>query len=759
MNPSSASWQILPNPMSPAWFTQAVAKLTQETDCHFTATLLWQRGIHTSEALASFLDPARYQPSSPLSFGVEMQRAVERLQQAQANQEKVLIWGDFDADGLTATAVLWEGLGRIFPQGDRLGYYVPHRFTESHGLSYAGLDRVRSEGYHLIVTCDTGCSQIQEIAYARSLGFDVIVTDHHTLPTVQPPAVAVINPRQLPRDHPLANLSGVAVAYKLLEALYSALNLPAEDLQQLLDLVAIGLIADLVELTGECRYLAQRGLSQLNPQNQSHFRRPGLVALLENCKRNGDRPTDISFGLAPRINAVSRIHGDARFVIELLTSQDTAIAEKLAEEAELANTRRKGLQQQVLKDVKALLSRVDLSSQSMIVLYDPQWPIGLLGLVAGQIAQDYQRPTLLLSTTQPEDLEEDSTQNPEMPLARGSARSVAGVDLYQLIESQQHLLSGFGGHPLALGLSLPPNNIPLLSEALNRQLKVMAFSLPPSNLVGDVTITVAHLLKEEGKALFRQLRWLEPFGMGNPVPRLYVNNCWFKNVKEYKSLEDLRKQKTAFVRTEFELWDETASQGFTGVWWGHAQADLPNGRCDAIVELDFQPHSGKLSRRGKLNPRYQIRLISVRQSHESDHANNDPEPTFSGPNPEPHRLEPSASLGDRDRFSGIDAASPIELWQKWLGLAKYLSRTQEQVSRDRLRAALGVSDRTLSIGLKCLERLGFQIVYSPKMLDDLPIQILPGKFDSSSMQVTTQAFMNAVKEETFRKQYFWQAPP
>ena len=233
----------------------------------------------------------------------------------------------------------------------------------------------------------------------------------------------------------------------------------------MLDLVAIGLIADLVELKGDCRYLAQEGLKKLQ-QQLTNTTRPGVAYLLKLCKRSGDRPTDISFGIGPRINAISRIQGDAHFAVELLTSKDNKLSYKLALDTELANTRRKSLQKDIKKDVDKKLQMLDLSTTQVIVLEDTQWQSGVLGLVAGQIAQEYGRPTILLTTAETEDMSENN-----MKLARGSARSIHNIDLYKLVASQQYLLHRFGGHPFAAGLSLPVENVSLFRESINQKLR------------------------------------------------------------------------------------------------------------------------------------------------------------------------------------------------------------------------------------------------------------------------------------------------
>ena len=457
------NWTVISVESPPEWFVQAVQGYVPASSGHYAAQLLWQRGIRDVPQLAEFVKPQLYQAASPKAFGQEMQQAVARLQRARDRTEKVTIWGDFDADGITSTAVLWDGLGQFFPQHHKLNYYIPNRLTQSHGLNCQGIDQLAQNNTALIVTCDTGSTNIEEINYANSLGIDVIVTDHHTLPSDRPPVTAIINPRYLPSDHQLFHLSGVAVAYKLVEALYQALpDVPQQPIDDLLDLVAIGLIADLVQLSGDCRYLAQRGIEKMQQDSRKpeiERRRPGVGRLLDLCRRSGDRPTDISFGLGPRINAVSRIQGDASFCVELLTSKNVERVNQLAEETELANTRRKSLQKDVQQQVNDLLERMDLSTTSVIVLEDPQWAVGVLGLVAGQVAQQTGRPTILLST---------DTEG-QTGLARGSARSVNQVDLYQLVKDQANLLHRFGGHPFAAGLSLPIENIPLFTDAINQR--------------------------------------------------------------------------------------------------------------------------------------------------------------------------------------------------------------------------------------------------------------------------------------------------
>ncbi|MFO5528614.1 MAG: single-stranded-DNA-specific exonuclease RecJ, partial [Cuspidothrix sp.] len=594
-------WILTATENPPNWFIELVQQYATAAGGNFAAQLFWQRGIKEPEKLAAFINYQTYQPADAFAFGEEINLAVERLIKARKTGEKIAIWGDFDADGITSTAVLWDGLGEFFPQHRQLSYYIPNRLTESHGLNKPGIDNLAAQGCKLIVTCDTGSTNITEIIYAQSLGIDIIVTDHHTLPPERPPVVAIINPRYLPKEHPLYHLSGVAVAYKLVEALYISLpDIPEHPLTNLLDLVAVGLIADLVQLSGDCRYLAQLGIQQLHTDFKklpTARRRPGVGKLLELCQKSGDRPTDISFGLGPRINAVSRIHGDASFCVELLTSRDMQRCQQLAEETELANSRRKSLQKDVQNQVNKKLSQLDLSTTSVIVLEDPQWAVGVLGLVAGQIAQETGRPTILLST----EVKENGTDY-SPSLARGSARSINSVDLYQLVQEQAHLLHRFGGHPFAAGLSLLVENIPLFTAAINQKLRqsLGGINLTPT-VQADLVVTVADL----GKDLFLELKLLEPCGMGNPIPKLLIKNCWFENTWHRKP-EDLKGKQIQYIKTDFDIRDDSTENPFPGIWWGHYKEELPLGRCDCIAEIDFN----------SFKKRYEIRLIAVRPNVE-----------------------------------------------------------------------------------------------------------------------------------------------
>jgi len=799
------NWQIQPLIQPPAWLIAVLKNNYPQLPGHYAAALLISRGIENPEQIPGFLDPNLYQPASPFEFGQEMNWAIERIIQARNNAEKIAIWGDFDADGITSTSVLWDGLGQFMSQNHQLTYYIPNRLTESHGLNIPGIDQLSQAGITLIITCDTGSTNLTEIDYAASLGIDIIVTDHHTLPEERPHVVAIINPRYLPANHQLFHLSGVAVAYKLIEALYQTLpDVPQRPLKDLLVLVAIGLIADLVQLSGDCRYLAQKGIECLGEQIDNPTR-PGIAKLLELCKTSGDRPTDISFGIGPRINAVSRIQGDASFCVELLTSRDPKRCNELALLTELANTRRKAIQKDVVQDVNAKLAKIDLSTTSVIVLSDPQWPVGVLGLVAGQIAQEYGRPTILLSTVESgETGNEIEVTNHQFPilnsqflipnssiLARGSARSISQIDLYQLVKSQAHLLHRFGGHPFAAGLSLPVANIPLFTEAINQKLRtIMVNGLPPIVIQADLIVTVSAL----GRELFQELKLLEPFGRGNPTPKLLIQNCWFENTWN-SNQKDFKGNKVQYIKTTFEIRDESTERSFPGIWWGHYRNEIPIGYCDAIVELDFNASEKKDEKK------YQVRLIAVRPNGQNTTVNiptqNDwilDKRNRQNPPKDQELLSPSPLIIIKcpTRWyelqasfrQGLDAKQkiaiaytlprslpPTQIWQNLIGIAKYLSRTGQSVTRNQLLEKLKIGDTSLQLGFKTLTHLGFKITYRDRAFRithspdpqnknlSPPIQSpnAPQSPDEP-LSVSLNHFLAAVYEEQFRRQYFCNVP-
>lgn len=464
-------------------------------DSLLLSKLLIRRGIRTAADAEVFLNPSRYSPSSPMDLP-DMAKAIVRISQAIAQNEHITIYGDYDVDGVTGTSVLVSVLTKL---GADVDYYIPNRAGEGYGLNLKAVSIIASKRRtKLIITCDCGVSNFAEINFARSLGVDTIVTDHHTMPELLPPAVAILHPKLLASDHPLFDLPGVGVAYKLCEALLQDRGMP-EEVEQLLDFVTLGMIADLVPLVRENRYLVQIGLPKLVAS-----RRPGLQALLAQVRTNGG--TDVvGFGLAPRINAVGRL-SDANLAVELMTTEDPSVAERIANQLQNENARRQELCDKILLDADKMLSeKVDFANDRAIAIYKEGWHHGVVGIVASRLVEKYHRPVFIAEL------------DPDEQIVKGSARGIDGIDLYEALKANENLLTRWGGHKMAAGFAVEADKADAfcraITETCNRMLAEK--SLKPV-LELDAVVAPAQVSIE----LVNRLARLAPFGMANKKPLL-----------------------------------------------------------------------------------------------------------------------------------------------------------------------------------------------------------------------------------------------
>ncbi len=440
------------------WIIQGLVPLPENflSDTKYPEIILQtlvRRGFSDPALAEQFVDFTKYQPSSPYELP-DMEKGISRILQAASSDQKIGVWGDFDVDGQTSTAILVSTLRQI---GANVIYHIPVRGPETHGIGLKALQDFIRQGVKVILTCDTGISASESIAYAQSRGIDVVVTDHHLLPQELPPAYALINPRRLPASHPLSTLPGAGTALKFAEALLAEEGL-AEKAVLLHDLAALGCVADLAELSGETRYLVQSGLNQIRAEP-----RPALAAMLEAAgvayASMGEE--HISFNLAPRLNAVGRL-GDANPMVNFLLSSDPVEIAVTINQVEGLNLRRKTLCDQVFQGAMAMLEKDRaLLDQPILILHHPEWPAGIVGIVASRLVEMFHRPVILLVT-------------PPGEPARGSARSVEGIDITAAItQNQQHLIS-FGGHPMAAGLSLDSGNLEVFKREMNKTVMNMA---------------------------------------------------------------------------------------------------------------------------------------------------------------------------------------------------------------------------------------------------------------------------------------------
>lgn len=470
----------------------------------YVAKILALRGITTPEAALSFLSPSHYLPTSAWELP-DMERAVDRILLAKAQGERVLIWGDFDCDGVTSTSLL---LSALKPLGLDLHFTIPLRSEEGHGLNAARLHRILQQGTQLIVTVDCGVADRDEIAMAQAQGVDVIVTDHHLLPDPLPQVQAVIDPLRLPEDHPLRFLPGVGVAYKLAEAIYDRLGWP--DVEQFLDLAVVGIVADVAVLQRECRYLVQTGLPIL-----ARTQREGLKQLIEHQIGNREvSAQDIGFRIAPKLNAIGRLD-DASLAVDLLTTTDPEQAQALIELFLQKNDERKRLTEQVVTEASQQVENRDLVQDRAIVLASPTWNQGVVGIAASRLVETYGCPTVLIAC------------NATRGEGYGSARSIPTVDLVDAMDEVAELLSGYGGHSMAAGLRVSLDRVDALQLALK---EALALRVSSDVVARDVSIEIAldmHQISEivpELDRVYEQISLLEPFGHGNPAPVIALLN-------------------------------------------------------------------------------------------------------------------------------------------------------------------------------------------------------------------------------------------
>ncbi|HQE94132.1 MAG TPA: single-stranded-DNA-specific exonuclease RecJ [Anaerolineae bacterium] len=510
------------------------------------AETLVRRGMTTVDAARAFLDPDAYIPA-PSAALPNLTHAADRIEQALRAAEPVCVWGDFDVDGQTATTLLVATLRDL---GAQVTYHIPVRATESHGVKVAALQRVVDEGARLILTCDTGVDADEAIAYAAARGVDVIVTDHHELPSTLPPAYAIVNPHLLPSSHPLATLPGVGVAYKLAEELYARAGRTAE-VAKYLDLVALGIVADVAVIAGDTRYLLQRGLTALRATQ-----RLGLQELMKLARLNPARLNEehIGFALGPRLNALGRLD-DANVIVEFLTTTDLMQARIIASELEALNDRRKLLSDQVFAAAQDQIAQNPaLLEDAAMVLAAPEWPVGVIGIVANRLAELYHRPAVLIT------ISADG-------VGHGSVRSVEGCHITEALATQQDLLFSFGGHAMAAGLSLSVDNIPAFRRGLSRAVlaQIGAALLQPV-LPIDGYLPLADFSLD----LVADLERLAPFGPGNPPLTLATRAI------HIKASRPLGRDGRHLLLTV----EDDAGVEQQVVWWRWDGAALPEGAFD-----------------------------------------------------------------------------------------------------------------------------------------------------------------------------------
>lgn len=461
-----------------------------------TAQVLINRGITSAPDIDSFFNPKLSSLFDPAEMP-DMAKAAKRVKLAKERGEKVAVYGDYDVDGVTGTAILLLALKKLGIEAD---YYIPHRYKEGYGMNIDAVSQLRSKGIDLIITVDCGISNLIEVEHANSLGMEVIITDHHNVPKSKPKAYAIVNPKLTDGKHGSRDLSGAGVAFKFAWGLFRAFGInDSKDLTAMLDLAGLGTIADIVPLIDENRVLAVHGLKALNER-----KRAGLRALMDVARVNGKLTADsIGFMISPRINAAGRIE-HASLSVELLTTEDQNRIRELAGILDKINSKRQDIGSQIKEDV---FSRIAGIPPKLIVLEGKDWHPGVIGIVASKVVDQFCRPAILIGVTD--------------GVGRGSARSIDGLDIYSVLEECRDLFLDFGGHKKAAGFEIEKDKIP---EFKKRVIDIVDERLTSEDLKPRLLIDTELNPGQINISLAMELQSLDPFGEGNPEPLLMTRN-------------------------------------------------------------------------------------------------------------------------------------------------------------------------------------------------------------------------------------------
>jgi single-stranded-DNA-specific exonuclease len=470
-------------------------ELTEKLDLNpVISLLLVQRGLSSVEEVKKFFKPSLSDLHDPFLMP-DMDKAVKRLNRALGNKEKILIYGDYDVDGTTAVALVYKYLR---PFSSSLEYYIPDRYDEGYGISYKSIDYAKECGVTLVISLDCGIKAIEKIEYAKNLGIDFIICDHHMPDDTLPDAVAVLDAKRTDSIYPFEHLSGCGVGFKFMQAFARSNNFPSNNLEKLLELTAVSIASDIVPILGENRILAYYGLKQLN-SNPSL----GLRGIIDVCGLTGKEITisDIVFKIGPRLNASGRMM-NGKEAVELLLAKDETVAREKSESINQYNDERRELDKKITDEANAVIDDVqNMDDQKAIVVYNPQWHKGVIGIVASRLTEKYYRPAVVL------------TKSGE--LITGSARSISGFDIYKAIEGCRDLLENFGGHTYAAGLSMKESNLAAFTK---RFYELAAEEVTPEQLVPQIDIDAVLDLKEITPKFMADLKKMSPFGPDNQKP-------------------------------------------------------------------------------------------------------------------------------------------------------------------------------------------------------------------------------------------------
>lgn len=578
-----SKWNYLP-------LTSEEQKLETElaekfANCLSISQLLIQRGITSLEEAEKFFNPSLSDLHDPFLMP-DMDKAVSRLNKAMGKKEKILIYGDYDVDGTTSVALVYKYLQNYY---SNIEYYIPTRYEEGYGISLKSIDYAESIGVKLIIVLDCGVKAIDEIKYAKDKGIDFIICDHHVQDEILPEAVAILNPKLDGSSYPFQHLSGCGVGYKFMQAFAMSNGLSdSNDLESMLDLVAVSIAADIVPITGENRIMAYYGLKRLNSNPNM-----GLRSIIKICNLSNKEITisDVIFKIGPRINASGRMQSGME-AVELLVTKDIADAYIKGKNIDQYNQDRKELDKRITDEANAILEDrgETFNGKKTLVIYNKDWHKGIIGIVASRLTELYYKPCVVLTLSN--------------GLATGSSRSIQGFDIYKAIEATRDLLENFGGHTYAVGLSLKEENIP---EFTRRFEEYVAENIQIHQLTPHVSIDTYLSFEEINSDFIGWIKLFNPFGPGNQKPVFCTKNIYDFGTSRLvgKNLEHIK----------LELVDNESNKVMNGIafnmskYYDYIKARKPFDICYTIEENKHQ---------GMGNIQLFVKEIRLLDKHEGD---------------------------------------------------------------------------------------------------------------------------------------------
>lgn len=521
----------------------AIGKIASELGINpIIAKLLYNRGYENTADVKAFLYMEKELLCNPFEMK-DMEKGVERIRLAIKNREKITIYGDYDVDGVTSVCTLYLYLKKL---GANIDFYIPNRAGEGYGVSVSAIEALRNNGTTLIITVDTGVTAIEEVAYAKSIGVDFLITDHHECHSELPDAVAVINPHRPDCPYPFKELAGVGVVFKLISAYeericgYSRRVAAEHIFKEYADIVAIGTIADVMPIKSENRLIVSYGLNMIE-----NTRRPGLIALMDTSTQKDTKHNErrkkrtkitsgyIGYNIAPRINAAGRVRS-ASMAVELFLARDYSLAEQLAEQLCEANKERQAEENKIMQEAYQKIEKEKMAEDHVIVLDSDNWHHGVIGIVASRITEKFSRPTILVS------FEGSDAPLRDDDMGKGSGRSIKGLNLVDALCFCDEYLAKFGGHELAAGLSVTRNNLPLFRKKINEYAKN---NLNAEDMIPAVEAEMEIPFSDISLSLAEDLQVLEPYGVGNPMPTFLTKGV---TVNEITSISEKKHTRFSF---------------------------------------------------------------------------------------------------------------------------------------------------------------------------------------------------------------------